>query len=169
MPLFAESYLCLEGCQLTLIGGCADAVKTTFTNKETCAGIYSLYHLRQILLPSVCQMPWMQPRGGYGLFPFRQRMMRVEIQISSRMIHVSKMKLLRHRIIAIAAPGMTTEDPANGQIQSLQCSMTLNSLHRILRTSGREATRGRCQRAYTPLIEANGQDEELSEQDNRFR
>ncbi len=86
----------------------------------------------------------------------------VKIKISLGEIHLSKMELFRYGIIAIASPRVATEDSADGKIQALQSSVTLDSLHGILRTSGREAAGGWCQRTDTTLIKANRQDEELS-------
>ena len=89
-------------------------------------------------------------------------MVRVKIKIGLGMIHLSKMELFRYGIIAIASPRVATEDSADSKIQPLQSTVTLNSLHSILRTSGREAAGRRSQWTDTTLIEANGQNEDLS-------
>jgi hypothetical protein len=59
---------------------------------------------------------------------------------------------------------MAAQDAADGKIESTERTMFTDSLNGILRAGRREAARRRCQRRYAPLIEVDGQQEELRQQ-----
>lgn len=61
-----------------------------------------------------------------------------------------------HRIIAAPTPRMASQQTANSQPQSLQRTMFLQSLNRILRTRGSEATGRRRVGRNEALIKTNG-------------
>ncbi len=73
------------------------------------------------------------------------------------------MKFFWHRVITVAAPGVTSEDATYGQIKTLYGSVLLNGLYGILRTRRGEATGRRSQRADEALIEPDGENEKFAQ------
>lgn len=70
---------------------------------------------------------------------------------------------LRYGIIPMSAPGMTTQDAAYGEPQTLERTVLLQRLHGILRTRGSVATRRGSERGYKLLVKADGEDEQAGE------
>jgi hypothetical protein len=62
-------------------------------------------------------------------------------------------KLIRNRVISIPAPRITAQDAPHGQIKPLHWPVFLQCLNSITGTSRAIATRWRCERRYTFLIE----------------
>ena len=71
---------------------------------------------------------------------------------------------LRHRVVARTAPGMAAEDAADGQVESFEGAVFFDGLHGILRAGGREAARRAQHGRYAPLVEVDGEQQELGEQ-----
>ena len=69
---------------------------------------------------------------------------------------LEKRKLSRYRIISRTSPGIATEDAPDGEAESLEGTMLLHRLHRILRAGRGKATTGTQQRGDATLIEVNG-------------
>lgn len=70
---------------------------------------------------------------------------------------------LRHGVIPMPAPGMTTQDAAYGEPQTLERTVLLQRLHGILRTRGSVATCRGSERGYKLLVKADGEDEQAGE------
>ena len=51
-----------------------------------------------------------------------------------------EMELVRNRVVAVAAPGMATQNATYGQVKSFQSSVLLDGLNGILRTCRCETT-----------------------------
>ena len=75
-----------------------------------------------------------------------------------------EMEFVGYGVVAIASPGMAAQDATHGKVEALECSMFLKGFNGVLRAGGREAARGRCQRADDTLIETDGEYEEVTEQ-----
>ena len=74
--------------------------------------------------------------------------------------HGLPMELIGHGIVAIAAPGMTTEDAADGEIEPFEGAMHLDGFNRVGRA-------GRCEAACRwehgrddHTVEVNGEEEQ---------
>ena len=67
---------------------------------------------------------------------------------------------LRHWVIAGTAPGIATQDAADGKIQAFERSVLLDGLKGILRTGGGETASGRRERSDELPIEQYGQQQQ---------
>jgi len=71
-------------------------------------------------------------------------------------------EVLRDRVIAVPSPGVAAQEPADGEIETLDGSVLLDGFYGILGTGGREAAAGRFQRGDESLVEADGEDEDTA-------
>lgn len=67
---------------------------------------------------------------------------------------------LRHRVVAAASPGVTTQYAANGEIKSFDGAIFLQRFDGVLRTGGGEAACRRCKRGDASLIKSDRSDEQ---------
>lgn len=65
--------------------------------------------------------------------------------------------LLRHRIIPLPAPGMTSANPLDSQPSAFQRAVFLNRRQGVFRTAGRKPARGRRERRNAGAIKPDGQ------------
>ena len=70
------------------------------------------------------------------------------------------MKLLWHRVVAVAAPGMAAQDAAAGQIEAFEGAVPLDGLDGVLRAGGGEAACGRKHGRDGHAIEVDGEEQE---------
>ena len=85
--------------------------------------------------------------------------------VLSELLNVCRMVVgiqgLWNRIVTAASPWMTTAEASDGEPQSLQRSVFLDSLDSILRACGSEPASRRRERRDVTLVEADGPDKEL--------
>ena len=77
----------------------------------------------------------------------------------SLIILIYELSQLGYRVVARAAPRMTTEDATHGKIEPTEGTVLLYGLDGILRTSGSVTARGRRERRDASPIEVNREQE----------
>ena len=73
--------------------------------------------------------------------------------------NIAETEFFWHRIIAAAAPWMTSEQPVDGQIESFDGSMLAEGFQCVMGTGGREPASRRLVGRDADLIESDQQDE----------
>ena len=68
--------------------------------------------------------------------------------------------LLRHRVVAAAAPGMAAQQAADGEVKPFQRTVFLDGLDGVLRTGGSETTGRGKKGGDEALVEADGENEQ---------
>ena len=71
---------------------------------------------------------------------------------------------LRDRVVPTTAPGVTAQDAAYRQIEPFDGAVPTKGFDGIGRAGGGEATRRRCQRRNSALVEVDGQEQEVGQE-----
>lgn len=66
---------------------------------------------------------------------------------------------LRHWVVAVSTPRMTTEDAPQGEVASTENAVLAEGFNRKLRAGGRVTARRWRERRYEFLVEADGQNQ----------